>query len=140
MLPLTQARELMIMTDSTEKKAKKVNYSDAQIAVLTQMYHGKETKGESNSEDFAAMRQTEELKGKSIPSLRQKLASMNLYVKPEAAKSEKKAGVSKADVVESIGKGVPSLTDADMEGLQKATRAPLDKIAAQLVTNATPVE
>lgn len=113
------------MATST-KKATAANYSDEALKTLEAGYTGTNNKAEVAA--LAAKL------GKTVPSVRAKLAGMGLYKKEEAAKGAS-TRTKKVDTVESLSKFVPNLTPADCEGLEKATAAPLEKILAAL-TNA----
>jgi hypothetical protein len=110
------------MTTSTTKTVKAANYTEAQIATLTSSYKGVDNKKE------VAMIAAEV--GKSVASVRAKLSSLGLYKTAEAAKSAK--SVKKVDIVAAIKATGVKLSEAEMEGLTKATSAPLEKILAAL--------
>ena len=112
-------------TGTAAKAAKAVNYSDADMATMTSMYTGKDNATEVKA--IAAKL------GKSAASVRAKVASMGLYVKAEKATAGKRVG-KKAEIVERIASMV-TLSEADQEGLGKATAAPLARILAQLTAN-----
>ena len=101
---------------------KAVNYSETQIATLTASY-----KGVDNKKEVAMI--AADL-GKSAASVRAKLSSLGLYKTAEAAKATK--SVKKLDIVSAIKASGVELSEAEMEGLTKATSAPLAKILAAL--------
>ena len=104
-------------------KEKKVNYSEADVAVLRAGYTGADNKAE-----VAAL--MVQLPGKSAASIRAKLASLDLYraEKVEKASEEK---VTKEVLATAIGAAV-GLADHEIEGLVKATKPALEKILAKL--------
>jgi hypothetical protein len=102
-------------------KEKAVNYTEAQVARLKEVYTGADNKAEV--EALAT-----EL-GKSPASVRAKLSSEGLYKTVE--KAEKTDKVTKRAIVEAIGVKV-ELKDHEMDGLEKATKAALEKILAKL--------
>jgi hypothetical protein len=102
--------------------AKTVNYTEAQVAELTAGYTGSDNKSEVAV--LAAKI------GKTPASVRAKLSQMGIYVKTEA-EAEKSERVTKRDIVDSIAQ-VVSLTEAEVEGLEKATKSALEKVLANL--------
>ena len=105
-------------------KAKKVNYTEADMATMRTMYTGADNKAE-----IEALRAV--IPGKSAASLRAKLASMGLY-KAEKAEKEASDKITKEVIATSIGE-VVGLAEHEVEGLTKATKASLEKILAGLV-------
>lgn len=78
----------------------------------------------------AELARLSEAVGKSVPSVRSKLSTMGLYV--AEVKATKASTGNKASIVESIVEAGVELNAAEMEGLQNATKAPLEKILAAL--------
>lgn len=106
-------------------KDKIVNYTDEDVKMLQAGYTGTDNKTE-----VAAL--AREL-GKSEGSVRGKLSSMGKYV--TEAKAKGTVRVTKAMLVSAIGTQVEDgFTDAEVEGLLKATSVPLAKIVKALVT------
>lgn len=109
------------MSDS--KKVKAVNYTEAQMAVLSSGYTGGDNKAE-----VAAL--ASEL-NRSAGSIRAKLANMGLYQKAEAVKAASTAKTTKAVKAAQVGK-ICGFTPVEMEAASKTTNAVLDKILARL--------
>ena len=103
------------------KTATKQNYTAEQVEQLKAGYTGADNKAE-----VAALAQAT---GKSQASIRAKLSNLGIYRSAEAA--ETKATQSKRDLVELIAQKA-NLSDADKDGLEKATKGALDKIVKQL--------
>ena len=110
------------MATSTTKTVKAANYSEAQIVSLTAAY-----KGVDNKKEVAMIAADI---GKSAASVRAKLSSLGLYKTAEASKATK--SVKKLDIVAAIAASGIELSEAEKEGLTKATSAPLVKILAAL--------
>lgn len=104
-------------------KTKAANYSEAQIAEMKALYTGAD-----NSTEVKAIAAK---LGKSPASVRAKLASMGVYQKAEAVATTS-TRTKKADIVAAIAKAGVPLTEAEMEGLEKATASALDKVLARL--------
>jgi hypothetical protein len=111
------------MTKVTGKAAKAANYTQNVIDVMADMYTGKDNKAEVSA--------IAKKIGKTEGSVRAKLAQLGLY---EAAVkvSAKSDRVRKSDICEHIGR-IANLKEAEIEGLEKATAAPLAKILARLM-------
>lgn len=105
---------------STKEKA--VNYSDENVAFLKANYVGADNAAEVKSLAVAL--------GKSEGSIRGKLSSMKIYV--TAAKAPGSTRVTKANLVTDIGRLVGGFSEAESDGLTKATSVPLAKILARL--------
>lgn len=105
---------------------KQANYTAEQITYMTETYTGKDNKSE-----VAAIAETV---GKSQASVRAKLANLGLYVKAEATATAKGNGITKATIAEAIATEA-GLSEAEVEGLTKATKSALEKVLARL-TNA----
>lgn len=104
-------------------KAKAVNYTEAQVAVLTEMY-----KGVDNATEVA---QIAVATGKTAASVRAKLASLGLYTKAEAESKAK--GVTKRALAEQVGQAI-GLQEFEVEALEKTSKSVLDKLVANLVS------
>jgi hypothetical protein len=103
-------------------KTKAVNYTDEQVAILKAGYTGTDNKGEVKA--LAAE------VSKPEASVRAKLANLGIYVKDVAEKAIADR-VSKRDLVEKVGR-VVGLTEAEQEGLEKATKTAIEKVLAKL--------
>lgn len=103
-------------------KEKAVNYTEAQVARMKEVYTGTDNKSEVEA-------LAKEL-GKSAPSVRSKLANLGLY-KSEAKASGVEDKVTKRTIAEAIGEKA-ALQDHEVDGLEKATKAALEKILAKL--------
>lgn len=109
-------------------KAKAANYDAKIVEKMTTAYVAGRESGESNKVLVANI--ALEI-GKSPASVRAKLAAEGVYEKEEAAKSAS-SRTKKADIVAAIvAKGVP-LSEAEAEGLEKATASALNKVLARL--------
>jgi len=111
-------------TGTATKVAKAVNYTQEMVDTMSTMYTGKD-----NVNDVKAIATK---LGKTAGSVRAKLAQLGLYEIAEKAKSGKRVG-KKADLCAQIGK-IANLKEAEREGLEKATAAPLEKILKMLTT------
>lgn len=103
-------------------KAKVVNYTDAQIAILRAEYVGAD-----NAAEVAAL--SAKL-GKTPASVRAKLASLKLYKAAEKS-DEASERITKTVLVDAIGEKV-GLSEAEREGLVKSTKSALEKVLATL--------
>jgi hypothetical protein len=103
-------------------KAKVVNYSDADLSILKAGYTGSD-----NAAEVSALASK---LNKTPASIRAKLASLKIYVKAEKA-DEASERVTKSAIVEDIAK-VVDLSEAEIEGLTKATKSALEKVLANL--------
>lgn len=104
-------------------KAKAVNYTEAQVAVLTEMY-----KGVDNATEVAEIAKAT---GKSAASVRAKLASLGLYAKAEAESKAK--GITKRALAEQVGNAL-GLQEFEVDALEKTSKSVLDKLVAKLVS------
>lgn len=103
-------------------KAKTANYSDAQIAILKAKYTGAD-----NATEVVAI--AAEV-GKTPASVRAKLSSMGIYKTAEKAATTTEK-VNKMVLADKIGDAV-GLSEAEREGLSKATKSALEKVLARL--------
>lgn len=103
-------------------KEKAVNYTEAQVARMREVYTGAD-----NASEVAALA-TEF--GKTPASVRAKLSNLGLY---KAAEKADDAGerITKMVIAEAIGEKV-GLMEHEVEGLSKASKAALDKILRTL--------
>jgi hypothetical protein len=103
-------------------KTKAVNYTSEAVETMLEMYKGADNKTEV-AQIAAAL-------GKSTGSVRAKLAQLGAYVVPlkaaKTAKTDSKEAIAEA-IAEKVG-----LKDFEVEGLTKATKAPLLKILESL--------
>lgn len=104
------------------RKVKTANYSEAQIAELKSGYTG--------SDNVAEVAALAEKLGKTPASVRAKLSSMGLYKTAEKADSETDR-VTKRVLVEKVGE-IVGLSEAEVDGLEKATKSALEKVLARL--------
>ena len=92
--------------------AKKVNYTDGDIATLTNMY------GELGN---AGLDRIAETLNKSVRSVRAKLVREGLYVAPEkGAVKAKKEGPTKKELILELGKVAPFPVDGFMGATKEA--------------------
>jgi len=122
--------------------AKKVNYTDEMVTVMTTMYQAAETDAERKS----ALTEIAEKIGRSVPSVRTKLSQLKVYVKPGAGeKTESKAdSVSKAEMIEVIeprlglepgeGKSLKMTTKVVLQAILDTTEP--DEVALQNIADA----
>lgn len=112
---------------SNVKAVKSVNYSDDTIATMKAMYTGKD-----NKKDVAAIAAKI---GKTAGSVRAKLSNLGVYEVEKKGTTKSGAGTTKkVDLVERIAGAVGGLSEAEQDGLVKATASPLAKILNQLTT------
>ena len=107
-------------TTATKKAA---NYTPEMIKTIETMYTGKDNKAEVVA--IAAKI------GKTPASVRSKAADLGIYVAAGKAKTES-GRVKKSDIVADIAKALGGLSEAEQEGLEKATAVPLQKILDRL--------
>jgi len=103
---------------------KKVNYTEAQITEMSDLYCAAETQDERE----AAMDEIAESFGKTIASVRAKLANIGVYVpkaKP-AKKGEKR--VTKSDLVSQIAENAEMKNDSFFDSLAGANTAVLEYV------------
>jgi hypothetical protein len=111
------------MTNTTGK-TKAVNYSQAMLDTMATMYTGADNKAE-----VAAIAKK---LGKTAGSVRAKLSQLGVY-EVAAKTATASTRTKKADLCAQIGK-IANLKEAEIEGLEKATAAPLEKILKMLTT------
>jgi Mn-dependent DtxR family transcriptional regulator len=104
-------------------KAKAVNYSDQDVAVLRAEYTG--------TDNAAEVKALAEKLGKTPNSVRAKLASLQIYVKPEAVEAEGEERTTKEVIAVAIGELV-GLAEHEIDGLAKATKSALQKVLDKL--------
>jgi hypothetical protein len=109
------------MTTST-KAVKVPNYTPEMVDTMKAMYKGEDNVAEVKAISLAV--------GRSENSVRAKLNTEKLYKKAVVVKAAS-GRVTKAAKVAGIG-AILGLSDAEEEGLIKATAAPLEKILAAL--------
>ena len=97
--------------------AKKVNYTAADIATLTNMY------GELGNEGLDRIAET---LGKSVRSVRAKLVREGLYVAPEKGTTAKKEGPTKKELLNDLEKVAPFPVD----GFVGATKEAINHLIA----------
>lgn len=97
--------------------AKKVNYTAADIATLTNMY------GELGNEGLDRIAET---LGKSVRSVRAKLVREGLYVAPEKGATAKKEGPTKKELLNDLEKVAPFPVD----GFVGATKEAINHLIA----------
>jgi len=101
--------------------AKKVNYTDADIATLTNMY------GELGNDGLDRIAET---LGKSVRSVRAKLVREGLYVTPVKGATAKKEGPTKKELLNDLEKVAPFPVD----GLVGATKEAINHLIATFAT------
>ena len=118
-------------------KAKKANYSEAEIAVISSYKAGDNAAEVARIVNELAALPADQKgeKVKAAPSVRAKLSSMGVYVKEEKATAT--GGKRKADIAEEIGVAI-GLSESEVEGLTNATAAPLAKVLAALTAKPEP--
>lgn len=101
---------------TTTKKAAQANYSADIIASITTDYQAGRTDGLDNSTILVELSKKY---GKTVPSIRAKLASLKMYVKDADTSNEKSATkAKKSDIVEGL-EAVTGLTLASLEACNK---------------------
>lgn len=91
--------------------AKKVNYSEADIATLSNMY------GELGNDGLDRIAET---LGKSVRSVRAKLVREGLYVTPEKGVAAKKEGPTKKELLIELEKVAPFPVDGFLGATKEA--------------------
>lgn len=91
--------------------AKKVNYSEADIATLSNMY------GELGNDGLDRIAET---LGKSVRSVRAKLVREGLYVAPEKGVAAKKEGPTKKELLIELEKVAPFPVDGFLGATKEA--------------------
>lgn len=103
-------------------KVKAVNYTEAQIATMREMYQGVDNKAEVTAIATAT--------GKTAASVRAKLAHLGLYKADKPAKATDER-ITKRSLAEAVGEEL-GLLEAEVDGLEKAPKSALEKILASL--------
>lgn len=107
---------------TTTKKAIVANYTSDVIAAIVAEY----TQGRANDLDNTAILLDLSSKyGKSIPSIRAKLASLKVYVKDETTIANTSVKATKSQYVESL----ETLTGLKLDSLEAATKSQLQDLA-----------
>ena len=110
-----------IFTMTTTKKAIVANYTSDVIAAIVTDY----TQGRANDLDNTAILLDLSAKyGKSIPSLRAKLASLKIYAKDLEPSTSTSVKATKSQYVESL----EALTGLKLDSLESATKAQLQDL------------
>ena len=103
---------------STEKK---VNYPEAMVVRMTEIYTGAE---DSEAAREAAILEIQEFSGKTVSSIRAKLGSEGIYI-PKAKVEKKGKSVSKSDMVAKIQDFEPALPSGFFDSLETANKGVL---------------
>ena len=106
---------------TTAKKAIVANYTSDVIAAIVNEYQTSRANGQDNT---AILADLSAKYGKSIPSLRAKLASLKVYVKDEATIASTSVKATKSQYVESL----ETLTGLKLDSLESATKAQLQDL------------
>ena len=107
---------------TTAKKAIVANYTSDVIAAIVNDYNLGRQNGQDNS---AILADLSSKYGKSIPSIRAKLASLKVYVKDEATIANTSVKATKSQYVESL----ETLTGLKLDSLEAATKSQLQDLA-----------
>lgn len=113
---------------ATSKKA--ANYTADQVKAIATAYTAARKEGKDNATILAQIAKDSK---RTVPSIRAKLSAEKVYVK-ETKTATASVRVKKADTIAAIAKVVP-MSEAEMEGLEKATAAPLQKILDRLTNS-----
>ena len=106
---------------TTTKKAVQANYTQDAISTIVNDYTQGRAKGLDNT---AILLDLSSKYGKSIPSIRAKLASLKVYVKDEATIASTSVKATKSQYVESL----ETLTGLKLDSLESATKAQLQDL------------
>lgn len=107
---------------TTSKKAIVANYSQDVLTTIVTDY----TQGRQNGQDNSAiLAQLSAKFGRTIPSIRAKLASLKVYVKDEATIANTSVKATKSQYVEAL----EALTGLKLTSLEAATKAELQDLA-----------
>lgn len=107
---------------TTVKKAIVANYTSDVIAAIVTDYTQDRANGLDNS---AILAELSTKYGRTIPSLRAKLASLKVYVKDEATIANTSVKATKSQYVESL----ETLTGLKLDSLEAATKSQLQDLA-----------
>lgn len=106
---------------TTAKKAIVANYTSDTISTIVNDYNLGRQNGLDNS---AILAQLSAKFGRTIPSIRAKLASLKVYVKDEATIASTSVKATKSQYVESL----ETLTGLKLDSLESATKAQLQDL------------
>ncbi len=106
---------------TTTKKAIVANYTSDVIAAIVAEYNTSRENGQDNS---AILAELSTKYGKSIPSIRAKLASLKVYVKDEATIANTSVKATKSQYVSVL----ESLTSLKLDSLEAATKSQLQDL------------
>ena len=106
---------------TTAKKAIVANYTSDAVSTIVNDYNLGRQNGQDNS---AILAQLSSKYGRTIPSIRAKLASLKVYVKDEATIASSSAKATKSQYVESL----ETLTGLKLDSLEAATKVQLQDL------------
>jgi len=106
---------------TTTKKAIVANYTSDVIAAIVNDYNLGRQKGQDNA---AILADLSAKYGRTIPSLRAKLASLKVYVKDDATIANTSVKATKSQYVESL----ETLTGLKLDSLEAATKSQLQDL------------
>ena len=107
---------------TTAKKAIVANYTSDAVSTIVNDYNLGRQNGQDNS---AILAQLSAKYGRTIPSIRAKLASLKVYVKDETTIANTSVKATKSQYVESL----EALTGLKLTSLEAATKAELQDLA-----------
>ena len=107
---------------TTAKKAIVANYTQDAISTIVNDYNLGRQKGQDNA---AILADLSAKYGRTIPSIRAKLASLKVYVKDEATIASTSVKATKSQYVESL----ETLTGLKLDSLEAATKSQLQDLA-----------
>lgn len=110
---------------------KAVNYSDAQIERMISVYQ----EVDSDEDRKMAVESIAKEFGKTVNSVRAKLAGLKVYIKPAKTTKAGIVSVAKAELVTSIAKEI-GMSEEQADSLSKATKNVLLKIDGRLKAQA----
>lgn len=107
---------------TTAKKAIVANYTSDVASTIVNDYNLGRANGQDNC---AILAQLSSKYGRTIPSIRAKLASLKVYVKDEATIASSSVKATKSQYVESL----ETLTGLKLDSLEAATKSQLQDLA-----------
>lgn len=106
---------------ATVKKVAQANYSQDTITSLVSYYQASRQKGQDNATILSNLAS---IHGKSIPSLRAKLASLKVYQKDADSGNVTSNKATKSQFIEAL----ETLTGLSLDSLESATKAQLQDL------------
>lgn len=113
------------------QKTVQANYTSELVSVIVAEYGDLMAKNGNDNKVVLPLLSAKH--GKSIPSLRAKLASVKAYISPDKADNNAPVSADKAAKKEDIAQAISNIVGVELNGLEAATKAALQSILTFLL-------